>query len=71
MKAIKYFMMVGSICNLTKSEGMLLVSVNHDLYPPTLRQNFGLMGATYGRGLNQNSGRNTGAEFGGTDRIRH
>ena len=29
------------------------------------------MGATFGRGLNHNSDRNTGAEFGGTNRISH
>ena len=40
--------------------------------PPTLRQNFRLMEATFGRGLNHNSERNTGAELGGgTDRISH
>ena len=48
-----------------------MISAIYDLYPPTLRQNFTLMGGTFGRGLNHNSDRNTGAELGGTDRISH
>ena len=32
--------------------------------PPTLRQNFRLVGVTFGGSLNHNSGRNTGAKFG-------
>ena len=46
---------------------------NTQLYltsPPTLRQNFRLMGVTFSKGLNHNSDRNTGAEL-GTDRISH
>ena len=55
--------------NVNIMYGSALISAKYDLYPPTLRQNFRLMGATFGRGLNQNSDRNTGAELGGTDRI--
>ena len=47
----------------------ILLGAKYDLYPPILRQNFRLMGATFGRGLNHNSDRNTGVVWGYTSYL--